>query len=254
MKTVMKTNPHQILTPLILCCATVLLSACLPEKNLKPEVPAAKVDTAKTQQAAIKQELAGLLKQSRIDPISDFIKAHDKQAAYHDSLTQLRKVREQRCGDIATLYDRREKSKEMLAQLKGGYQYSCPHIVIAFAQDIKVDALADKTAPVVKSSQQAHDIAACDQAYDKLDYKTAMSYCKKLALRGHPESQLKLGVMYVDGRGIDKDYQAAYVWFTLAVQAGIKQATVLRDSIARSLSKKELVSAHDKAAKIANAY
>ena len=232
-----------------LIASALLLNAC-DIKSTKP------VDPPINQAQKIEAEVTKLLAQSHIDPISRFIFSHETDPAYKSANQRLTQEKKQRCDKISKRYQAKAKTKNQLNKLQKGYQFSCPNVVTAFALSIansKTNKIVDKK-EVGNSQQQAKTLQACNQHYEAMDYPNALRYCRQLALHGHAKAQLKLGMIYADGRGINKDYQAAYVWLTLAVQSGIEQAKVLRDSIARLLSKSELVTAHDKAAKISNAY
>ena len=54
------------------------------------------------------------------------------------------------------------------------------------------------------------------------DYKKAFILYQKAALQGHPLAQCRLGLMYREGQGIEKDEKAAFGWFMKA--ADDKQA------------------------------
>ncbi len=230
---------------------TLLLTACLPQT--KPVVPDAKITT----QQKIQHEVKMLLKQSYIDPITRFVFVHEQDKAYQAVLKTLKAAQAKRCDQVAKRYEKLPKKQIQLDKLSQGYQFSCPDVVFNFAQAVaKKQALAQQFSLKKRDhhGQQAKTLQACDRSYEKMDYANALHHCQLLASQGHAEAQLKLGMMYADGRGVRKDYQAAYIWLTLAVQSGIQQAQVLRDSIAGLFTQKELIDAHDKAAKIANAY
>ena len=227
-----------------------LLNAC----DLKPSEPPVDPQINKTQQ--IEVDVAKLLAQSHIDPISRFIFTHEKDPSYKSAILRLAQEKKQRCQKISKRYQAKPKTRTQLHKLQKGYQFSCPNVVAVFALSV-ANTQKNKTMDkkeIGNSQQQAKTLQACNQYYEAMDYPKALRYCRQPALHGHAKAQLKLGMIYADGRGINKDFQAAYVWLTLAVQSGIEQAKVLRDSIARLLSKTELVEAHDKAAKISNAY
>lgn len=56
--------------------------------------------------------------------------------------------------------------------------------------------------------------------YVQQDNKTAFEYFKKAADLGNPVGQSGLGLMYLYGRGVTKDYEKALHFFTLAADQG----------------------------------
>jgi len=56
------------------------------------------------------------------------------------------------------------------------------------------------------------------------NYSGAYQAFTRAALQGHPEAQLHLGVMFFNGEGVPRDPVEAYAWYTLAMQAGNRQA------------------------------
>jgi uncharacterized protein len=57
-------------------------------------------------------------------------------------------------------------------------------------------------------------------ALDRRDFATALQLLRPLAERGNADAQMKLGFLYVAGRGIPQDYAAAVKWFHLAADQG----------------------------------
>ena len=48
---------------------------------------------------------------------------------------------------------------------------------------------------------------------------------KKKADNGDAESQLKIGLMYEDGNGIEQNYEKAYEYYSKASNQGLDEAT-----------------------------
>ena len=63
-------------------------------------------------------------------------------------------------------------------------------------------------------------------AYHKQDYKTAHRIFLKLAKKGDAKAQYNLGVMYVNGRGVQQDYKEAVKWYRLAAEQRNEEAQV----------------------------
>ena len=114
-------------------------------------------------------------------------------------------------------------------------------------------------------------------AYERGDYLTAADLWRPLAENGDPEAQYRLGELYRLGRGVpedpaiagrwhlqaaeqghgmamyylalmyyrgrgaewERDYVRAYVWFTLAAEQGVGDATRWRDRLGKRMSKRE---------------
>ena len=63
-------------------------------------------------------------------------------------------------------------------------------------------------------------------AYERKDYRTALSKFRSAALQGSSKAQYNLGIMYSNGHGVAQDYKEAVRWYRLAAQQGIPQAQV----------------------------
>lgn len=235
----------QILFLPLLC---ILLVACPVQEEAAP-AQAAKASLTIDDKDRIEAELQALLAQTNIDPISRYIETHQTDAAYQAAIQQLRKERKKRCAEVEKIYAGREKNSANLDRLQKAYQYSCPQLVADFARLVATASLSPIDNPAASSS-----VDACAAAYAKPDYAAALEHCRPPAEQGNPQAQLKLGIMYADGRGISKNPVEAYVWFSLAVQGGIQQAQVLRSSIAKSLTTEELVQANDRVVKLTNQF
>ena len=61
-------------------------------------------------------------------------------------------------------------------------------------------------------------------AYNKGDFATALKEWKTLAKQGFTKAQSHLGVMYVNGEGVTKDYKEALRLFTIASEKGDAKA------------------------------
>jgi len=230
----------QILT---LSLLSLLLTACPVQEGVEPPAQAGTIASTET---VIQAELKALLAQSNIDPLTRYIETHQTDVRYQQAINQLRNEREKRCAEIQDIYAQREKNQDNLNRLQNAYQYSCPLVVASFARTVATITLN----PINNTSSQD----ACVVAYAKPDYAAAFKHCRPLAEQGNPQAQLKLGIMYADGRSVPKSHVDAYVWFSLAVQGGIQQAQVLRSSIAKSLTTEELVQANDRVVKLSGQF
>jgi uncharacterized protein len=61
-------------------------------------------------------------------------------------------------------------------------------------------------------------------AYDNYDYATALKMLEPLADQGNVEAQVRLGIMYRNGRGVPVDYVNALKWYRLAAAQDNAQA------------------------------
>lgn len=68
------------------------------------------------------------------------------------------------------------------------------------------------------------------------DYQKAYELWQQSAYKGVATSQFMLGVLLMDGQGVDRDYIEAYAWFQLALQSGYKMATDAMIELSRLIS------------------
>lgn len=83
-----------------------------------------------------------------------------------------------------------------------------------------VALLATACDTVAPSPTVAVDFAEGVRAYEQQDYEAALREFRPLAEHGNVGAQWRLGVMYGDGRGVDKDYRQAEEWFRMAAERG----------------------------------
>lgn len=76
----------------------------------------------------------------------------------------------------------------------------------------------------VAGSAAAADFRAGWEAYQRGDFKTALTEWQPLAENGHVSAQFNLGVMYDEGRGVDASRDEAIKWWTKAGEQGDIQA------------------------------
>ncbi len=79
--------------------------------------------------------------------------------------------------------------------------------------------------------------------------REAVKWFRLAAEQGVAKAQGVLGAMYDLGEGVTQDYQEAYIWYSLAVANGFKDASKLRDIVAKSLTVSELQTAQQEAKK-----
>lgn len=75
----------------------------------------------------------------------------------------------------------------------------------------------------------------------KQDDKEAAKWFTSAAQQGVPQAQIKLGEMYMEGKGgLPKDNEQAYAWFTVADHMGHKKAQPALATASQKLSPEEL--------------
>ena len=60
------------------------------------------------------------------------------------------------------------------------------------------------------------DFLDATEAYEKKQYDTAFKEFSELARLGNKRAQFNLGVMYLNGEGVEKDLSLAYAWGKLS--------------------------------------
>jgi hypothetical protein len=132
---------------------------------------------------------------------------------------------------------RRSKANDREAQdgeakigsLIGGSMASRTALILTFMLLLCFMAM---TGTQVASAQQSvtpmadgsADYAQGEDAYKQGDYQKAFPLISKAANAGFVKAQLRLGEMYVTGKGTPKDEQKGFFWFTKAVEQGYTPA------------------------------
>ncbi len=75
------------------------------------------------------------------------------------------------------------------------------------------------------------------------DAEQAAYWFEKAAEQGSGEGQHNLGLLYIRGRGVPKDKVLAYMWLTLASERGRPDALKARDAMAGSMNPEQLAKA-----------
>jgi TPR repeat protein len=74
------------------------------------------------------------------------------------------------------------------------------------------------------------------RAYSQRDFGRALRHWAPLAQRGDGAAQYNLGRMYARGEGVQRDFQEAYKWFTLAALAGRPEGERARRAVSHSMT------------------
>jgi S1-C subfamily serine protease len=82
-------------------------------------------------------------------------------------------------------------------------------------------------------------LAACYSNMD--DNAEAVKWSRRAAAQGDAVEQFNLGMAYSHGNGVPKSDIEAYKWFSLAAAQGFEQGAEGRDSLAKTMSRAEIV-------------
>ena len=108
---------------------------------------------------------------------------------------------------------------EHILDVKSGFGEGFKQIMVEFLENHPGKVSAQAISKYESSHYQNGE-----DAYSQGHYPTALKRLKPLAERGHVESQHRLGVMYGNGTGVDKDYKQAIKWFRRAAEQGHDRA------------------------------
>jgi hypothetical protein len=102
-----------------------------------------------------------------------------------------------------------------------------------------------EAAPVValakpKPSPQAEQLAKGEGALARREYEKAYEILTPLAQDGNTRAQLRLAEMYSSGLGVNRNYNQAYIWYSLAARGGSTTAPAERDRVAARLQPAEI--------------
>ncbi len=81
------------------------------------------------------------------------------------------------------------------------------------------------------------------EAWGRGDYDRAVREFRLLAEQGHAQTQVNLGIMSSQGRGVPKDSVQAYMWYTLAAGQGHDLAGKFTDLLEKSMPLDKLAEA-----------
>jgi len=75
----------------------------------------------------------------------------------------------------------------------------------------------------------------------EIDYAESFNWYEKAALQGHPQSQIKLGVLYAKGQGTEKNIISALSWLTIAThEEGSDKLVQLVDKFKASMTAEQI--------------
>jgi len=70
----------------------------------------------------------------------------------------------------------------------------------------------------------------------KRDFVQAKKWYEKAAIAGYPDAQRNLGMMYESGHGLARDFESAYIWLYAAYRQGHPRAAASLQSLVTKLS------------------
>ena len=82
-------------------------------------------------------------------------------------------------------------------------------------------------------------------------YRNDPELAKKMAenaLQGDRNAQYALGLIYLEGRGVDVNPVESYAWLTAAILQGDEDAFLLRNMVAELMTSNDIVEAEERAA------
>jgi len=102
-----------------------------------------------------------------------------------------------------------------------------------------------ETPPVValakpKPTPQAEQLDRGEGALARGEYERALEILRPLAQGGNTRAQIRLAEMYASGQGVSRNYNQAYIWYSLAAREGGTTAAAGRDRMASRLQPAEI--------------
>jgi serine/threonine protein kinase len=95
-------------------------------------------------------------------------------------------------------------------------------------------------APPARRSPQEEQLAMGEAALARREYDEALKILRPLAQGGDVRAQDTLAGMYANGFGVTRNYNQAYIWYSLAARGGSTTAPASRDRMARLLQPVEV--------------
>ena len=74
-------------------------------------------------------------------------------------------------------------------------------------------------------------------------FSTELKEWRSLAEQGHANAQHKLGFLYAEGQGVPQDDVQAHMWLNLAAAQNERNATKLRDILAKLMTHEQIAEA-----------
>lgn len=139
-------------------------------------------------------------------------------------------------AQIRVFYDPAKPQSAVLEPGTAGLRVLPIFAVIAFVAAIVFSAGGSfLTIEHQSGSNDPQSYANGEALYKKGDFAGARAAFEPLALKGNPQAQVYMGVMYAKGQGIAQDFVQAQKWFILAGDAGKSN----RDVVGKGLTPAE---------------
>ncbi len=173
-------------------------------------------------------EVEALFNQQYIDPLTKYLNAHANDADYAPYVSLVREERQQRCSVIADRYAVQAPSQDALQRLKGGYNFSCPDVVNAFAQRVSNLPAVATALPVEEQNEQAASKPAtksqpasdaakdCYLLFSIKNLQQAAAPCSASATKGDAKAQHHMAVIEQTAN----NQSEALVWARQSAEAG----------------------------------
>ncbi len=79
------------------------------------------------------------------------------------------------------------------------------------------------------------------------DYAEAVRWYRLVAEQGNAAAQVTLGIMYDNGQGVPQDIVLAHMWFNIASANGSENATQIRATIVKEMTREQIADAQARA-------
>lgn len=202
----------------------------------------------------LEAERNSLFNQPYIDPLTDYLRAHEGDRSRAALVNDVRQERARRCEAVARKYDSKPPTEASLDTYRAGYQYSCPQQVRDFAQRVKqhraTSGQTDKN-PKLAPSERSNcylltsirnfteakqaclepaeqgdvraqaNMAVISRAFEQ--YPEAVAWARRAAPQS-AEACLVLGRLYESGLGVEADTELAAQWYRKAIDLGNEDA------------------------------
>lgn len=83
-------------------------------------------------------------------------------------------------------------------------------------------------------------LESADRAFARADYAEAVRLYRRSASVGGSDAQMRLGDLYASGRGVQQNFNQAYMWYGLALRAGNSEAKTKQEEVAARLQPAEI--------------
>jgi TPR repeat protein len=181
------------------------------------------------------QEVKALFEQPNIDPLTHYLERHGARRSA--STDRVRAERDKRCTVLADNYAPKEKTAANLEKLEKRYRYSCPAVVLAFADQVNrsgaeakpgettpegalATAAQASSTPSALSDKDKASIEKCYLPFAIKNYREAHGACAGPAAMGDARAQYNLGY---SARAL-KLYPEAVKWTQRAQAQGLPEA------------------------------